>query len=318
MRTSKRARAITGMLVFLLLVLSLSATASAADNSINIIINGKAVNFTADSGYPFIDENGRTMVPLRVTMEAAGAAVGWDAAKKTAVVITEHDRIEVPVGVDYLYNNNTKIQNDTVAVIRDGRTYLPIRAVLESADFTVEWDGATRTVNAYSFNVDGSFVPYATSNIWTLLENLLSGNVVYANGQYYATPEHVKLLVNTQVTYTGADLNQAIYPQGNDRYGLADLNVQNVQKEWVTLEDLRQSGITFDSFPVKGFYGGLMGSCLYSMPSIPDDFSENPISGIYDGITIKVENGAILFYQDDLLAHNVLKEKITELKAVRP
>lgn len=313
----KKTRTIIVMLTILLLAGCLSTTARAADKSVNIIINGKAVAFTDSSGYPYIDKNGRTMVPLRVTMEAAGAAVGWDQTKKTAIVITEHDRIEVPIGTDYLYNNNSKVQNDTISVVKDGRTYLPIRAVLESAGFTVEWDGATRTVNAYTFDLNDSFVPYSTGNVWVLLEKLLAGDVVYVNGQYYATPEHIKLLVNTQVTYTGTDLNQAIYPQSDDRYGLAESTVQNVTKEWVTLEDLRLASITFSSFPVKGFYGG-MGSCLYSLPSIPDDFTEKPVSGIYDGITIKVENGTILFYQKDLLEHNVLKEKITELKVVRP
>lgn len=222
----RKSYVITGMLAAFLLVACLGVPALASDNPVNIIINSKAVAFTDDSGYPYIDENGRTMVPLRVTMEAAGAAVGWDSAKQTAIVITEHDRIEIPIGTDYLYNNNTKIQNDTIAVVKDGRTYLPIRAVLEAADFTVEWDGSTRTVNAYSFSLDGSFVPYSTSNLWTLLENLLSGNVVYANGQYYTTPEYVKLLVNTQINYTGSDLNTAIYPQ-NSRYDWIDFQFPN-------------------------------------------------------------------------------------------
>lgn len=221
-KMKKKTRTLILMSIFALLVSFMGATAFAADsNEINIIINGKAVIFTDDSGRPYIDENGRTMVPLRVTMEAAGAAVGWDQGKQTAIIITEHDRIEVPVGADYLYGNNKRIQNNTSAVIQNSRTYLPIRAVLEAADFTVDWDSATRTVNAYTFDLDASFVPYSTENVWTLLDNLLAGDVVYINGQYYATPEYVKLMTNTQITYTGDDLNKAIYPQ-TSRYDLVD------------------------------------------------------------------------------------------------
>lgn len=221
MRTTKRSKSIVGAMLAALIIVCLGIPVFAAGDTINIVINGKAVTFTDSSGYPYIDENGRTMVPLRATMEAAGAAVGWDQEKQTAIVITEHDRTEVPIGKDYLYNNNTKIQNDTIAVVKNGRTYLPIRAVLEAADFTVEWDGVTRTVSAYTFVLDDTFVPYSTGSIVTLLENILAGNVVYANGQYYATPEYVKLLVNTQIVYTGDDLNTAIYPQSN-RYDLAN------------------------------------------------------------------------------------------------
>lgn len=309
-----------GMILALLLlaVRCLSTPALAVeDDTINILINGKAVVFTNDSGHPYVDENSRTMVPLRVTMEAAGAAVGYDSEKQTAIVITEHDRIEVPIGTDYLYNNNIKIQNDTISTAKEGRTYLPIRAVLESAGFTVEWDGATRTVNAYTFDLSESFVPYSTDDIWTLLDNLLEGNIVYANGQYYATPDYVKMLGNTQVTYTGDDLNKAVYPQ-ESRYDLATTELQTATKEWVSEKDLGAVNVTFSSFPIKGFYGGLMGRCLHSMPSLPDDFAECPVGGTYDGIAIKVENGEILFYQEDLLTCNVLSEKITEIKAVQP
>ena len=71
---------------------------------------------------------------------------------ETAIIITDHDRIEIPVGTNYIYNNNNLIKNDTNAVIKDNRIYLPIRAVLESADFTVAWDSTTNTVNAYIIN----------------------------------------------------------------------------------------------------------------------------------------------------------------------
>ena len=74
----------------------MSVTTFAA--STNIVINGPPERFTSSSGYPFVDENNRTLVPLRVTMEAAGFAVGYDSAKETDIVITPYDRIEIPKG----------------------------------------------------------------------------------------------------------------------------------------------------------------------------------------------------------------------------
>lgn len=63
----------------------------------------KEVTFTDSSGYPYLDENNRTMVPLRVTMESAGFVVGYDENLRTAIVITEHNRIEVPIGTNKIY-----------------------------------------------------------------------------------------------------------------------------------------------------------------------------------------------------------------------
>ena len=88
----KRMRIVLCALTMVMLLCMTAFTAS-ADETINILINGKIVTFTDSSGYPYIDDNGRTMVPLRVTMEAAGAAGGWGQGEQTANVINEHDRI---------------------------------------------------------------------------------------------------------------------------------------------------------------------------------------------------------------------------------
>lgn len=187
-----------------------------ANTDINILLNGIAVVFDETTGYPYVDENNRTMVPLRATMESAGFVVGYDTITQTAIIITEYNRIEVPIGTNKVYVNNTLKENDTAAVVKNDRTYLPIRIILEAAHYTVEWDSNTKTVNAYTYDYDEeNFVPYHTTNIPTLIEKMLSGQVVYINGQYYATPEYVKLLNNVQVNYSGDDLNTAIYPQQN-------------------------------------------------------------------------------------------------------
>jgi len=192
---------------------------------INVVINGHAVIFSGDSGYPFIDRNGRTMVPLRVTMESAGFAVGYDSVKQTAIVITDRSRIEVPIGTDYIYCNNILIPNDTFSVVRDGRVYLPIRIVLEAVYYTVEWDAMTFSVVAYNFLIDDyTFVPYSTSSPATLIEAVRKGNVVYINGRYYATPEYMRMLTNAKVHYLGDDLNTAIYPE-KDRFWFSEVEI---------------------------------------------------------------------------------------------
>lgn len=116
--------------------------------------------------------------------------------------------------------------NDTEAVIKNGRVYLPIRAVLESANYTVEWESNSNSVIAYNFSYDiTKLTPYSTGSLETLFENLLSGNIVYINGSYYSTPDYVKSLTNPKVQYNGNDLNIAIYPNVN-RYSLTDIEIE--------------------------------------------------------------------------------------------
>jgi len=129
--------------IVLSLVLSLSGF---ADNSVNISIEEELVEFNKEYGSPFIDENNRTQVPFRVTMEKFGAVVDWNNDTRRAIAEKEGIVVEVPIGEDYIIKNGNIIKNDTAALIKDGRTYLPIRAVLEAFGADVGWDNDTRTV----------------------------------------------------------------------------------------------------------------------------------------------------------------------------
>lgn len=245
------------------------------------------------------------MVPLRVTMESAGFVVGYDGAKQTAIVITEYDRIEVPVGTNIIYENNNKIENDTNAVVKNGRTYLPIRAVLEAANYTVEWDANSRSVIAYTYDYNSTdFVPFSTSSLHTLIEKVLSGDVVYINGQYYATPEYVKMMNNVQVYYSGDDLNTAIYPQ-KSRYDLADMDITSqtptpvTDDEWVSEDDFwrleseyefgfvsTSNGLGYGFFKASELTGMVKETIVLN--GMPLDFPDTDKEAVsYDGIRVK-------------------------------
>ena len=69
-------------LLFLTLAVMLAATMSVVSSAYTkVYIDEKEVMFNESSGYPFID-NGRTLVPLRATMEAFGAEVEWEKTVK--------------------------------------------------------------------------------------------------------------------------------------------------------------------------------------------------------------------------------------------
>lgn len=302
------------------IILAFSVSAASGSN-INILLNGKVVTFTDDSGYPYVDENNRTMVPLRITMESAGFVVGYDANANTAIVITEHRRIEVPIGTNKIYTNNQLTENDTIAVVKNGRTYLPIRSVLENAGYTVEWADNIETVNAYTFEYNANeLVPYSTSSLPTLLENVLKGNVVYINGQYYATPDYVKMITNVQVHYYGNDLNTAIYPQAN-RNDLTDFDESQI--EWISgipfdyilvnnsrLNELgvlgKQSEIPTYSYIYAFYDGSDINTVFYCVSEMTKEFmaAENT-TGTFNGIRMKKESGTLYFNYKDLKKYNI-------------
>lgn len=146
MKKHKKYLAVILSLVMVLSLIPVSASAA----SVGVIINGKAVTFTTDSGAPFIDSASRTQVPLRATMEAYGCEVGWDNSTRTAIVEKDGTTVKVPIGASYILVNGNKITNDTAAIIKDNRTYLPIRAVLEAFGGYVTWNASKNSVEVDS------------------------------------------------------------------------------------------------------------------------------------------------------------------------
>ena len=108
---------------------------------------GNAVTVKVDStdvvfpdAQPFVDENGRTQVPIRAVSEMLDCKVDWDDTSKTATIIKENgDVVKVTLGSDVLTVNNKSSQMDTTAIIKDDRTFIPVRFVAEALGLEVEW-----------------------------------------------------------------------------------------------------------------------------------------------------------------------------------
>ena len=106
----------------------------------SVSINNQLIQYTTYSGMPFIDSAGRTQVPFRLTLEKFGASVTWSSQTRTATAVKDGITVRVPIGKNYIYRNTEVIYNDTSALIKDSRTYLPIRVVLEAFGASVKWN----------------------------------------------------------------------------------------------------------------------------------------------------------------------------------
>lgn len=147
------------VLSLVLILIFTSATAFAdTTNEIVISIDSSKVEFSDELGFPFVDENNRTLVPFRAALEKFGATVEWNNESRCAVAVKGDITVEVPVEQNYIMKNGEKIATDTAAKIVNGRTYLPIRAVIEAFGSSVEWDQALNTVVINTTPVDAKSI----------------------------------------------------------------------------------------------------------------------------------------------------------------
>lgn len=149
------------MLILVAFILGMTTETVSADSGVGVTIDGKNVSLAENLGKPFIDTNGRTLVPLRGVMEEFGCKVDWDNDTRIAIVEKNGTTVQVPIDQKYVMVNGQQKGNDTEAVIKDEHTYLPIRVVLEAFGAGVAWDNANRVVVV---NTDGTVAQFNDSN----------------------------------------------------------------------------------------------------------------------------------------------------------
>ena len=115
-----------------------------ANADVSVTVDGKKVVFP--DAKPFIDENGRTLIPVRFVTEDLGATVEWNTQDREVYITKESTRIMIRIDERNIVVNGKIKTMDTKAIIKDDRTYVPIRYVAEELGATVGWDAATRTV----------------------------------------------------------------------------------------------------------------------------------------------------------------------------
>lgn len=97
---------------------------------------------------PALIFQGRTLVPIRAVAEYMNYTVQWDAENQIVSLISNDNSniLLYQIGNTYTLKNGLDVIIDVAPRIIGGRTYLPLRAVAEAMNTTVNWDAATRTV----------------------------------------------------------------------------------------------------------------------------------------------------------------------------
>jgi hypothetical protein len=137
-----------------------AASAPTAQEIIPVIVNGQKVKFPDTE--PYVDENGRTMVPVRFVSEMLGADVKWDNETRTAIIKTSDKNIIMTIGSKTPTVNGQAIELDTAAAMVEGRTMVPLRFVSEALDSKVTWDKGANAVQvsdtAYQAKIENGTV----------------------------------------------------------------------------------------------------------------------------------------------------------------
>ena len=138
---------ITALLLSLAAIIAIAAATplpAAAADPIKVFVNGQEISFP--DAVPFIDENGRTQVPVRFIAEAMNGKVEWDPKTRTVHIERGRVTLSMTIGVKEIIVLGSKKAVDTAPLIQESRTFVPLRFISEGLGAEVEWEPATRTV----------------------------------------------------------------------------------------------------------------------------------------------------------------------------
>lgn len=130
--------------VLSLLVLSAFVSTGALASSQDITITVDGVPLYPDVA-PQTIEN-RTMVPVRVILEAMGAEVNWDNDSQTVTGTRDGKIVKLQLGNKKASINGEEFILDVPATSTNQRTLVPVRFIAESLGSGVSWDSKTKTV----------------------------------------------------------------------------------------------------------------------------------------------------------------------------
>ncbi|HEY9060532.1 MAG TPA: stalk domain-containing protein [Pseudobacteroides sp.] len=127
-------------LSFLLIILS--NTCYTQSSTYKIFLNKKEL---ITNTHP-INVKGRIMVPIRKILEFIDADFEWIPDKKMVKITKDNNSIDLRINTPFCSVNGKSLNMDVPALIRQDRTYVPVRFLAESLEMDVHWDESANAV----------------------------------------------------------------------------------------------------------------------------------------------------------------------------
>ncbi|MDO5397417.1 MAG: stalk domain-containing protein [bacterium] len=108
------------------------------NHGVYVTVGGTHV-YCEETELPFIDENGRTQVPVRAVSEAMGKKVSWNETEKSVGIKDSVNDVGFVIDSAVMTKNGAVTEMDTAARIVDGHTYIPLRFLGEALGSEVEY-----------------------------------------------------------------------------------------------------------------------------------------------------------------------------------
>ncbi|SHM29335.1 Copper amine oxidase N-terminal domain-containing protein [Caldanaerovirga acetigignens] len=113
-------------------------------SDVGVKVNGKEINFPDQQ--PYINEEQRTMVPVRFVSEHLSARVHWDDRARQVIIQKDGNIVTLRVGEKSALVNGKKVNFDTKAELKNSRVVVPLRFISEVLGAKITWDEKSRTV----------------------------------------------------------------------------------------------------------------------------------------------------------------------------
>jgi hypothetical protein len=110
-----------------------------------VVLNGRPVAFDVA---PIITK-GRMRVGFRAMFEQIGAVVSWTPETRTAKSVQPALEVEVPIGQRVARVNGRDADLGMPAVIRSGRTIVPLRFFAATTGSALDWNAETQTASVW-------------------------------------------------------------------------------------------------------------------------------------------------------------------------
>lgn len=130
------------MILAVLMMINITKPAMAQDNPVKICVNGTFIHMDTD---PVMD-SGSVFVPIRFISEALGFEVEYLEGTKTVNIINEDRNIAITIGSTKAKVDSNEIILEVKPIIKDGRTFVPLRFISEGFGEEVIWDRKNQIV----------------------------------------------------------------------------------------------------------------------------------------------------------------------------
>ncbi len=132
------------IIVLACMLLSMGMATLAQTDKVTVTLDGSEIAFP--DAQPFVDVRNRTLVPIRFVSEAMGAQVEWENETETVVIYKGQDMVRYTIGQPIAYLNGEMLVFDSFGILKEDRTFVPLRFIAEMLSCTVDWQEETQTV----------------------------------------------------------------------------------------------------------------------------------------------------------------------------